>query len=629
MSSALASFPAFPMPTTGDKTAKFNRFAETFPDPFLDYSSTQMPRSLYDVMRWAEFVWCSWGIYRTAAQRVVRYFLTKVEIHDASDNEKEKFEDTLEQMGAIGELAVAGDNFMTYGNEIISLQLPFRRHLRCQKCQSEYPLRRVPDWKWDNWGFHGECPNPQCKHKGEFKRVDRTSVSEDKIKLKHWNVHEIRTIHNEVTGRTEYLWEIPERVKNFVKKGNRFYLEDTSWEVIESIKKNEMFRFNQGVLFHLRDFAPSGVRTYGWGIPLIMSNFRQAWYIQVLKRFNEAIAMDYIVPFRVVTPAPGTSREADPLLHMNIGMFNNRVMEMFKKHRRDPTSLHALPFPVRMEMLSGEGKALSPQELITAGMDEFLNAQGVPAELYRGSLTVQAMPVALRLFERTWVHLVHGLNQLLQWLADNLSSLLNWEQVKLKLQPVTLADDLEKKQIQLQLASGHMISRQTAYAPFGINFREEIRRMFEEEEYSQQVMQEFAEDQAQKQELHAAMQQGAAGIAPPGAPGGPPMQAMPPAGAPAGAPPAGGAPMPPMGGGQPPGVQGPGVTPQDMMVQAENIAMQLVNAPYSVRRSELLNIKKTNETLHALVMQKLSDVRQQAASIGQQQVLSQMAPAAG
>jgi len=622
MSSQLASFPAFPLTTTGDNTAKFNRFAETFPDPFLDYSSTQMPRSLYDVMRWAEFVWISWGIYRTAAQRVVRYFLTKVEIHDASDNEKEKYEETLEEMGVVGELARAGDNFMTYGNEVISLQVPFRRHLRCQACQSEYPIKRV-EWKWDNWGFHGTCPNEKCKHKGEFKRVDRTSVAEDKIKLKHWNVHEIRTIHNEVTDRTEYMWEIPERVKSFIKKGNRFYLEDTPWEVVEAVKKNEMFRFNQGVLFHMKDFAPSGIRTAGWGIPLILSNFRQAWYIQVLKRYNEAIAMDYIVPFRVVTPAPGTSREADPLLHMNLGMFNNRVMEMFKKHRRDPTSLHALPFPVRMEMLSADGKSLSPQELITSGMDEFLNAQGVPAELYRGSLTIQAMPVALRLFERTWVHLVHGLDRLLQWLANNLSSLLNWEQVKLKLQPVTLADDLEKKQIQLQLASGHMISRQTAYAPFGINFREEIRRMFEEEEYSQQVMQEFAEDQAQKQELHAAMQQGSAGIAPPGAPGGPPMQT-----APAGAPPAGApaGPMPPMGGGAP-GVQGPGVTPQDMMAQAENIAMQLVNAPYPVRRSELLNIKKTNETLHALVMQKLSDVRQQAASIGQQQVLSQMAPA--
>jgi hypothetical protein len=627
MSDYLPTFPIFPSNTTsGDQSAKYNRFAGTFPDPFLDYSSTQMPRSLYDVMRWAEFVWVSWGVYRTAAQRVVRYFLTKIEIVDASDNEKEKFDEFLEKLGIIGELAIAGDNFMTYGNEFLSLQIPFRRHLRCEKCHSEYPIQRV-DWNWTDWGFHGTCPNPKCEHKGEFKRVDRTSVAEDKPKLKHWNVHEIRTIHNEVTGRTDYMWEIPERVKAFIKKGNKFYLEDTPWEVIEAIRKNEMFRFNPDVIFHLKDHSPSGVRTHGWGVPLIMSNFRQAWYIQVLKRFNEAIAMDYIIPFRVITPEPGTSREADPLLHMNIGMFNNKVLEMFKKHRRDPVSLHALPFPVRMTMLGADGKALSPQDLIVSAMDEFLNAQGVPAELYRGSLSIQAMPVALRLFERTWVHLVHGLNQLVQWLADHVCALLNWESVGLKLQPVTLADDLEKKQIQLQLASGHMISRQTAYAPFGINFREEIRRMFEEEEYSQQVMQEFSEDQAQRQELHAAMQQGAAGVAPPGAPGGPPMQAAP-AGAPmpGGAMPAGGA--LPMGAGQPT-VQGPGVTPQDLTLQAENIAMQLISAPYAVRRAELLNIKKTNETLHALVMQKLTDVRQQAASVGQQQVLSQMAPAAG
>ncbi len=75
----------------------FRRYATAFPDPFFDYASTQMPRSLYDVLKWCEFIWMTNGIYRTASQRIVRYFLTKIELEDAGDDEKEKYEDFLEE----------------------------------------------------------------------------------------------------------------------------------------------------------------------------------------------------------------------------------------------------------------------------------------------------------------------------------------------------------------------------------------------------------------------------------------------------------------------------------------------------------------------------------------------------
>ena len=77
MAGELNVFPTLPagnQPFAGD----FRRSASAFPDPFFDYASTQMPRSLYDVLRWCEFIWMTNGTYRTACQRIVRYFLTKI-----------------------------------------------------------------------------------------------------------------------------------------------------------------------------------------------------------------------------------------------------------------------------------------------------------------------------------------------------------------------------------------------------------------------------------------------------------------------------------------------------------------------------------------------------------------------
>jgi len=628
-----ALFPSFALdPTSSSAANRSNRFQGAFPDPYLDYASTQMPRSMYDVLRWCEYVWLTYGTYRMACQRVVRYFLTNIELTDASDDEKEKFEDFIgpDHLNLLHELAISGDNRMAYGNEFLSIHVPFRRHLRCPKCSTEQPLKNM-SYKWSDWKFIAKCKNPKCKHAGEFERVDRRSIEQDKLRVIHWSPHEMRILYHPITGHATYFWEIPPTVKNLIRRGNEFYLETTPWEIIEAVRQNKLFRFNDDVIYHMREEPISGVRDYGWGIPLIMGNFKQAWLIQVLKRYNEAIALDYIVPFRVITPNPGSTKEADPLHHMNLGNFNNRVMGMFRDHRRDPTTIHALPFPVNMQLLGAEGKTLAPSELIDRETDELLNAQGIPAELYKGSLQVQAMPTALRLFERTWVSMVTGLNDMINWIFRRVSDLNNWENLKGRLQPVTMADDLERKQVMLQLAAGQQISRQTALAPFGINLRDEVKRMFEEEQFTQEQMARFQEEMAQKQELQQTMQMGAQGMPPGGMPpGGAPPGGMPPGAAgamPPGA--AGGASPgapPTMGAGAMAGAAGGGgasVTVEDMAMQAEQLAYQMLGMPYEMRRSELLKIKRANETLHALVVSKMQTIRQQAKTEGGYAALQQ------
>jgi len=163
---------------------------------------------------------------------------------------------------------------------------------------------------------------------------------------------------------------------------------------------------------------------------------------------------------------------------------------------------------------------------------------------------------------------------------------------------VTLADDVEKKHIWLQLAAAGIISRQTALAPWGVDPYKEQEKMFDEQREFAEQEQEFQEDMEQRQLGQAAIRgqlgpQGAAGAA-----AGPP----------------------PMGG---PQVSPQGMSPMDVMAQAEEETQRMMQMPASMRRGRLMELKNSNPTLHALVKQGLEQTRSQARSEGQAMVLQQ------
>jgi hypothetical protein len=285
-----------------------------------------------------------------------------------------------------------------------------------------------------------------------------------------------------------------------------------------------------------------------------------------------------------------------------------RVLNMIQQHRRDPASWNALPFPVEYQALSGEGKQLTPYELLEASVDELLNDMGFPAEMYKASLSIQAAPMALRLFERTWTHLVAAYNGWLNWFFDSVTDVLNWEQLSGRMQPVTLAEDIERKQILLQLASSQQISKQTAFAPFGIDYAAETERQFDEERLYQRLSKRFQKEQDQMQEMEQTFEMASKG-SPMGA------GAMGAPGAPAG----GGSGM----AGPMSGLQSGGTTPDDLMQQAQQMAEQMLAMPYEARKSQLLQLKKGDRTLHALTLQMMDEIRGQARQQGGQQVLQQ------
>jgi hypothetical protein len=576
-------------------TALLDKFGQQFPDPFLDMASQMMPRTLRQVLDLCEFIWLKNSTYRQAAGRIVRYFITRIEMDEVSEQVEDKIRHFLEhQLRVVDQLSMLGDDFMAYGNSFSSVVLPFRRFLRCKVagCGYEQPIEQAR-WAYKSHKFTALCR--RCKKMTDQDPVDRRSVEEDRVKIKRWSPKQIRLLWHPWSWRYEYFWEVPADFRNEVNKGTPFYVQDTPLEVLRTIKENRLFKFSPGVVYHMHEDTLSGIETKGWGVTRLLPNFAQAWYVQVLKRYNEALALDYVVPFRVITPKPLSSAN-DPMIGVSLGEFKVNVQRMLREHRIDPATWHNLPFPIEYQALGGEAKNLATPELIDSGLDELLNGIGIPAELYRATLNIQALPVALRLFQQNWPHLVNNYNGWLNWMMEIVSTAFNWDKPdRTYLQPVTMADDLETKQMIMQMALANIISKETAFSMLGIDARAELKKMFREQKEYYEEQQQMQEDQMHKQELKDTMSGQAAqggGGAPPG-----------------------------MGGPAQAGMSNQAMTPMDLAQQAEQLAGQLVKTPYETRRGMLMEIKQSNPTLHALVKAKLQDLRQDAASQGKQQML--------
>lgn len=613
------------------------RYSDSFPSPWLDIATLTMPNQIRNVLDWCQYVFYNASTYRRAQERIVSYFITDIEIgsvdpnRSVGDDEKEKYEHFLRDvLDILPTLKAMGLDRACYGNAFASLMIPFRRYLVCPRpgCGFMVPLRQAVEnpkfqFRWSDFQFIVTCP--RCATGSGYRGpwlVRDMEDSEDKIRIKRWRPQEIEIQYDIYTGETAYLWRIAPEYKNQIRRGDLFALERCPTQILDAIRRDSLFRFADDAIFHMKELTLGGLNNRGWGVSRILTSWRDIWYVQVLRRYNEAIAMDYVVPFRVITPAPragsplGQGQLIDPLLVQHGGDFVAQVSHMLRMRRRDPARWNVLPFPLQYQALGGDAQQLAPRDLLEQGMETLLNASGAAVELYRGSLQLQTAPVALRLFEADHGGLVRDYNAFLRWVVRQLSRLLSWEVVDVRMKRVTHSDDFQLQMALLQLMMGQAISRTTAFKMLGLDFKDEQRLIAEEarfEQATQARMQEEMEQAAFGQQIAKGMSLAGGGqTADQGAPS---------SGASGAAPGAAGPPPGPVTGMLLSGTVPQ--TPQDMLATAESIAQQLLAMPESQKRQELLALRQKNEVLHALVRQRMDMFRNRARTAGAAMLLGQ------
>lgn len=559
-----------------------------FTSPFTDLAMQYAPRTFADALKLCKHLYLNNSTYKAASEGVVSYFLTKANLTGQADPEIKKMDVSLKKFGVMARLKEMGEDRMCYGNSYASIIPPIRRFLKCAVCKSTaIPIEKIAcDFRFTDLSFHARCPH--CARVTRHMVKDFADRDPSRIKLTRWDPERIVIEFNEITHDVNYWMDIDAYTKSRIKEGDKFYLATTPWSFIQAIHRDQRYKFNKDYFYHMKESCIAGVQLRGWGLPSILSSFKNFFRLQILLRYDETLMMDYIVPMRIISPAATSVGQGGNSMMQTADMarFREQFQEGVVRHRLDGADWNFFPFAVNYQPIGGEGKALNQADAIRNEEDRLLNARGFPPELYRGTLTIQAAAIGLRLFERRWQPFVDELNGALQWMTDTISSLTKVGQVDAELDSITVADDAIRQQIRLQLMSAQQISKDTALAPLGIDAKSEQEKILEESQDSQRKQQK-AQTDLEMEQLSLGSQEGEAA-----------------------------------------GTGGAGeATPMDIQAQGEEIAGQLAdpNMTYAQRRQELSKIQQSNPTLHAVVTKALEKIRNQAGMQGRDAVLAQQA----
>ena len=626
---------------------------KTYPDPFMAHSTLLFPTSLAEVWRWSEIVWIRQGVCASALRTVAAYFVTEPVVHqtkaDAKETETTGDKQTVQELltkslNIHDEAMSAAVDFLAYGNVFVTIHIPFTRFLQCEKCKCLININKCRDAKVvhnhrssyskqdeHDVGIDWTCRGHNCGHKNKCSQpLDQKVDDPRRSNIRRWPCKDMRMLYNRASGQYRYFWQPPPTERQKVTGPDAdFYLESYPWDLIRTIMSpnGSLFEFDEGTIFHAKSTGLSGFESGGWGMPLMLNNFALAYYVQLMSSMDEVTAHEYLMPFRMLSPPPATGGPDDPVNLTGRGKFMGHMRRVLNEHRRNPGGFYTSPLPVNYQQFGGEGQNMNGWERIGAAQDALLTAIGVPPDFFKMSLQQATAPTTIRIFQNKWSYLVRMLNSMLEFINDQIVENFAVPKCTAYWKPVMLADDLDKRNVLLNLMGANRVSPDTALSLFNLDAEDELRKTYEsraladklEADYQQQAQHE---KQMEDTMLNSSAQAQAQAQQPPGgAPGGAPQGGAPPGGAPPQQQGAGGAPQQ---GKDPVAALGPQPTPQQVTNAADQVADQwLAIKDDGQRRTEMMNMKSKNEAVYSAAKAKMDEKRGKARSQGQQQMQAQ------
>lgn len=564
-----------------------------FDDPFLLPSSEYMPTNMQEALDFCRFLYLNNPEYRRASQRVTRHFITDYKITEVeSDTEKAEIEDYLDyRLGLRQAMMEMGDDWACFGNAFYRVHFPFKRMLTRKDSSGRNIYYDVDAFQIDqvrfslsNMQYH--AVDPKTRKQECFDFVDIRQKNKDAITLVKYDPRTIDIIHSPYTKNSRYLYRIPAPIISDVKNNNIFQINNLSKKMLTAIRDGKNFLFSNNEMFHFRAPTTSGISDSDWGMPELISNFRLLHQLQVYKKIDEQVGLDYMLPFRILSmdnsKANASSQKLDAV------RWKQEMKKIVETRRKDKTAMFAVPVPVQYQEFSGQGKELSPKDLIEYQTNNMLNAMGYPAELYTMSLKTDQLPSAIRLFEQTFWFIHENYNNFCRWVLSKINTYLNNQRIDISLKPPSMADSIDKQNVLLQLVSQGELPRSAVFREFGIDDPVQAFRERQEEDAEFAKIQKKTEEKVQK-EMDAEASLAAA--ADPGSD---------------------------------PSGEDPGTTPMDMEQRAMRKAQEWLEIPSDGERTKAMNATKAQDfQLYSMAKQVMEEMRSEGASQGRQSVEQQ------
>lgn len=452
------------------------------PNPVFDYLTGFVPRKLKDLLRWAEYLSYNsahiYGVIRKFGEYPITRFVYDSPSPLLKGRHKNLFEKILRLKGFLTK--VSFDKYV-YGNVFTSVYFPIKRMLACSVCATREDIKSA-DYKFtpNSCVFTLNCRH--CQHIGPAEVIDEKLLDPSKISLIRWDPKLIDIDFNPVTNQSVYYYTIPRFLVQQVRAGNKHIISHMPLEMLKAMRDRQTFRFAEGQIYHMKEPGPAGVEAQ-WGIPPITSAIKLFLFAAILRRANEAIALEHITPFRVIHPATASSN-ADPSLSMNLTDWRQEIERNYKLFRKDPLRMQFSPIPVGVQNIGGDGRAMLTIGELQEAEKNIVLSLGVPLEFLTGGLGQTRGEITLRIIENQLQTHVEDLNGLVVWLEDQISQFMGWASIPMRLADFKMIDDVDNKNMIFELWKQGKVSDSRIAETLNLDFDTE-RKQIQEEQLTQ------------------------------------------------------------------------------------------------------------------------------------------------
>lgn len=594
-----------------------------FGDPFLLPSAESFPRDIKSTLDLCLFLYGMNRLYGAVVNRLVSYFITDVEFSGTENKEdQDRMRKMLiETLKICAKLQQAGIEWGIYGNAFVRCVEPFDRWLVDDRngrynviALSAYPAGHVK-YNWDSLTYTvpdlnsvrgksldgvkiGDLPTVDLQF------VDRPAAAPDRISIVFLDPRFVSLDKAHHSDSIEYIYSIPPDMESRIKGNVLHEINNTPRSLLEAVKSNKDFKFHAGEIYHFKAPTPMGLSDSGWGCPEILLHYHSLYQIQVYRKADFAIAQDYLTPLRLFTPNFGNGI-GDSVLTLLMSQWKSEMKSMIAARRKDATAIHATGLPVNYQEFGGNGKNFAPYDLLNANLEALFDGMGMPRELFRGTMSLEQSPGALRMFEKSYEWLYQSLNGMVDFIARTAQRFMDVREMTVRLKRPTTAYSAEFMQLRLQMAANREIPRADVYGDMGISdpAQAAVRAAMEDQEIQRRTNElaiKFEKEKTQGSMADIAMMAAEQAVQ-------------------QGAPQGGGAPSGGAGGAGLDYSVDVGADPLQIQQRAQEIAatwLQMHAQQPNSHRKEMQNAEAINPTLFAAAKQAMAEMRSQAESQG-------------
>ena len=523
--------------------------------PLLSNFSEVLPSNIKDLFKWMEFIThnsptAAAGIKKLSEVPVTNFRYSAVgDKSETTGTNPNSWKTIIEKSLKMKRVLLnVSYNTLVYGNCFVSVYSPIERRCTCLSCKNEWSLLHLKGVKVSvrskthngyspsedtyiekKYGdkknkqktdateslkkkqlksklrFDADCP--KCKARREFSVTDVQIRSHRDTNVIVWDPNAIQLSSNQVSGKCSYFYTVPALMKDRIKKNDLDFLSTLPLAMIEAALTQKIFKFADGHIHHVKREVISGIST-AWGMPALASAIPAFMTLMILRKANETIANDYMVPLRVAYPNQSGSG-SDIYNYMGGSTFAENIRKMLHRWKLDPSAVQTAPFGLGVETILGDGKLLTLNQDIDQLESNIANSLGIPIEFIKGGLSYTAQGSSLRLLENQLEKVASSLEEVIEFVVGRLSSSLSKAPIVIEMVPFKIIDDMQEKAAILQLAlqGQNSVSRGTVLEMFNMDAVAEKKRIEEDQKddvKSQVDMQRYTQEVSSSIEEQAA-----------------------------------------------------------------------------------------------------------------------------